>query len=188
MEIYRADTPNKLIVGDPLYFQQYKGEKLASLIVDITPPKHFDARIVLEEFPCDELPELMLKTMSIYLAPAATMDVYLRGMMYESQIVTEKGIGVDSAAYRIRVGDREEIFNTGGDGYWGSHTEFNRSIGGKKVQDATITTVYMPDDMSMDDVRGYNALFLKYLTNTFTERERNRRYKYRLFGAVISPE
>ncbi len=153
-ETYRADTPNKLIVGDPLYFQQYKGERLANLIVNLDPPKHFDIRVVLEEYPCEELPELMLRTMSIYIAPAATMDVYLSGMMYESQAVAEKGIGVDSAAYRIRAGDREEVFKTGGDGYWGNHTEISRSIGGKKALDATITTVFMPDYMSMDDVRG----------------------------------
>lgn len=160
-ETYRADTPNKLIFGDPLYFQQYKGERLANLIVNLDPPKHFDTRVVLEEFPCEELPELMLRTMSVYFAPAATMDVYLSGMMYESQDVTEKGITVDSAAYRIRVGDREEVFKTGGDGYWGNHTEYSRSIDGKKLRDATITTIYMPDDMSMDDVRGYMNFFFE---------------------------
>ncbi len=48
-EIYSAKCPKRLQFGDPMYFEEFKGEKLASLVADCRLPRHFAARGVLKE-------------------------------------------------------------------------------------------------------------------------------------------
>ena len=49
-EIYKVQTPKRIVFGDPLYFEEYKGEQLKKLVVDYEVPAKFDtARLVLEE-------------------------------------------------------------------------------------------------------------------------------------------
>ena len=33
-EIYKVQTPKRIVFGDPLYFEEYKGKKLASLVLE----------------------------------------------------------------------------------------------------------------------------------------------------------
>ena len=50
-EIYSVKCPKRVQFGDPLYFEEYKGKKLASLVADCTPPRNFVAKVVLTEEP-----------------------------------------------------------------------------------------------------------------------------------------
>lgn len=89
-ETYMVNLPKKIVFGDPLYFEEFKGEKLDSLVVDFSPPRHFEAAVVLQEAPFDEMPDITDRTMTIFLAPAKTMGVYLNDMVFESQDETFK--------------------------------------------------------------------------------------------------
>ena len=69
----------------------------------MSPPRHFDAKIVLQEAPFEEMPDVMDRTMTIFLAPSKTMGVYLNDMIFESQDETTKDIGVDTAQYLLKI-------------------------------------------------------------------------------------
>ena len=48
-ETYKIKCPKHIVFGDPLYFEEYKGELLKKLVVDYEVPAKFDtARLVLE--------------------------------------------------------------------------------------------------------------------------------------------
>ena len=126
-EIYKVQTPKRIVFGDPLYFEEFSGARLEQLVVDVQPPEAFGARVVLREFSAAEAPDTLIRTMEVYLAPEEDMDIYLRGMKYELQECIEKEIGVDTARYYLQVDDREDILHTGGDGYWGSYEELSRN-------------------------------------------------------------
>lgn len=145
-ETYMVNLPKKIVFGDPLYFEEFKGKKLDSLVVDFSPPRHFEAVVVLQESPFDEFPDVMNRTMTIFLAPAKTMGVYLNDMIFESQDETLKEIGVDTAQYYLKVDDIEETIRTGGDGYWGGYMELSRTINGHRILDAAIISISMPED------------------------------------------
>lgn len=119
-ETYSVKCPQRFVFGDPYYFTRFEGEKLRSLIVDYRPPQGFEARIVLEENILEEYPDFMKRTMTLYTAPAHTIQTYADGMMYKGQDTSIKEIGVDTACYLIEVDGRSETLKTGGDGYWGS--------------------------------------------------------------------
>ena len=101
-EIYKVKNPKRIVFGDPLYFEEFKGAELKRLTVDYRPPKHFDAaRLVLEEEPNEELPKYMNRSITLYLAPHQTIDVYTSGQIYASQKIAKKDIGVDTARYYL---------------------------------------------------------------------------------------
>ena len=107
--------PKHLKIGDPWYFKREEGAELERLTVDEDIPAHFDqARVTLEEYPCDEYPDLMLLDMTLYLSPAKTMDTYLAGQMYKSQTTTEKVICVDTAQYLLNLDGRDDVIHNGG--------------------------------------------------------------------------
>lgn len=56
-ETYSVKLPKHIVFGDPWYFEEYNGEKLDSLVVDMNPPSRFQARVVLEEVPDEEYPD-----------------------------------------------------------------------------------------------------------------------------------
>ena len=158
-EIYRVKHPDRITFGNPYYFEQFHGDKLRRLTCDLKVPDWMDARIVLredlmerEDYDDDDLfarfseDELKRRALVIYLAPPKTMQTYLDGMQYESQKVDEKQIGVDTACYLLRVGDRAETVYTAADGYWGGVETLYRVIGGETYHDAVIITVEMPED------------------------------------------
>lgn len=161
-ETYKVKRPDRVIWGDPWYMEEYSGERLKELIVDFRSPKHFDARVVLEEQPMDEFPDMMLYTMSIYLAPKQTIETYMKGLMYESQKHTVKDIGVDTAKYYIKVDGQDDTIRTGGDGYWGDYQEMFRMVAGKqKILDAAIITIAMSEYETMDSMRDYLKYFFQ---------------------------
>lgn len=149
-EVYKVQCPEHIVFGDPLYFEQYKGQKLRSLVVDYKPPRHFEARLVLLEQKSERFEDFMERSMEIYLAPAETIKTYMDGMQYESQQVKEKMIGVDTARYLLAVNGRSDVICTGGDGYWGSETELYRQIGTHKISDAMIISVVPPDETGFE--------------------------------------
>lgn len=163
-ETYKVKCPSYIKWGDPLYFKQYKGEKLEKLILNLQPPNRFDARLVLQEERCKEFPSYMIRTMALYMAPEQTIEIYMQQMMYEGQEQTVKNIGVDSACYHLKTDGYSEDIRTGGDGYWGDYQEFFRTIHGNKYLDAAIVTILMPDYMTMEDVRGFAKRFFENMT------------------------
>lgn len=49
-EIYKVKCPKRIVFGDPMYFEEFKGAELKRLTVDYKTSKFFDAaRLVLEE-------------------------------------------------------------------------------------------------------------------------------------------
>lgn len=155
-EIYKVQTPKRIVFGDPLYFEEFSGARLEQLVVDVQPPEAFGARVVLREFSAAEAPDTLIRTMEVYLAPEEDMDIYLRGMKYELQECIEKEIGVDTARYYLQVDDREDILHTGGDGYWGSYEELSRNTRDGRMVEAAILTVIWPEYESMESIWSIN--------------------------------
>lgn len=89
------------------------------------------------------------------------MQTYLQDMVYESQTHTVKKLGVDTARYYLGVDDRDDIIRTGGDGYWGAYHEMTRMIRGHIHLDATILTIAVPDNVSMEDMRQWLNYFFQ---------------------------
>ena len=170
-ETYAVKLPKHIVFGDPLYFEEFEGEKLKNLVVDFKPPRYFEAKVVLEETPYDEMPDEMSRTMTIFLAPAKTMGVYLNDMIFESQDETCKEIGVDTAQYYIKVDNNEDTIRTGGDGFWGCYMELNRNVKGHRILDAAIISICMPEDETFDSMRERVHYFFEKVTLTANARE-----------------
>ena len=83
-ETYYVKLPKHIVFGDPWYFEEYSGEKLDSLVVDMNPPSHFQARVVLEAVQDEKYPDAMLHTLCLYMAPEQTIQTYMQDMFYES--------------------------------------------------------------------------------------------------------
>ena len=160
-EIYKVKPPERIVFGDPMYFEQCKKGELKRLTVDYKPPDSFRAKVVLEETPYEECPDEMFRAMSIYFAPSQTIDVYAQGKQYESQDYISRDIGVDSARYLLGMDGNYDIFSTGGDGYWGEYAELFRTVNGKQYVDAVIITVVMPEYETMEDMRKWLKYFFK---------------------------
>lgn len=160
-EIYKVKPPERIVFGDPMYFEQCKKEELKRLTVDYKPPDSFSAKVVLEETPYEECPDEMCRAMSIYFAPSQTIDVYAQGKQYESQDYISRDIGVDSARYLLGIDGNYDIFSTGGDGYWGEYAELFRTVNGKRYVDAVIITVVMPEYETMESMRNWLKYFFK---------------------------
>lgn len=153
METYKTDIPKRFCVGDPLYYEQFKGEKLNNLVVDINPPSYFTSRVVLFEDQEETDPEFAARAMIVYLAPEKTIETYMKNMMYESQDLKTKPIGVDTARYRIEVDGRADIVYTGGDGWWGNCDILSRNISGRPIIDSYTVVLNMPEFENMDSMR-----------------------------------
>ena len=160
-ETYYVKLPKHIVFGDPWYFEEYSGEKLDSLVVDMNPPSHFQARVVLEAVQDEKYPDAMLHTLCLYMAPEQTIQTYMQDMFYESQTYTVKEIGVDTAQYYLCVDNSDDTIHTGGDGYWGSYHEITRNVRGKTILDAAILMIALPEDMAMEDMREFLHYFFE---------------------------
>ncbi|MDD3278654.1 MAG: hypothetical protein PHG16_07185 [Lachnospiraceae bacterium] len=160
-ESYEVKCPRHIVFGDPLYFEEFKGERLKELVVNFKPPQYFKTGVILKEEEVPECPGFTLRTMSIYLAPKETLGTYLSGKMYEGQQIQQKEIGVDSACYIISVDGREEDIKTGGDGYWGDMQTFYHLHDQRKVKDAVILTVVIPDFVDFKDMQKWVNYFFE---------------------------
>lgn len=156
-ETYFVKCPRHVRVGDPMYFEEYEGRKLKSLVVDQKIPKGFSARVVIteEELDPELFPEETFQNLSIYMAPEQYLDTYVAGKYYEGQQIAQKEIGVDTARYLLEIDDRYDEIKTGGDGGWGDYYEFYRkgSSGRKKIVDAIWISLVIPEEKTFDDVR-----------------------------------
>lgn len=154
-ETYKVKAPKHITIGDPWYFGKFTGAELERLTVDKDIPAHLtDARVVLEEYPCDEMPDLMLLDMTIYIAPKPTINTYLENQMYAAQEATEKVIGVDTAKYFLSVDGNSDTIHTGADGMWGSYSELKHIMSSNKLFDAIIIQLGFSSDFdSMESLR-----------------------------------
>ena len=150
-EIYKIRCPGHILFGDPLCLEEK--ERYMNVLVDYTPDKNFDARIVLKESPVPEDKNINLLSMELYFSPAEDIHVYLKNMMFGGQETETKGVAVDTAQYRIEVDERYLNMHTGGDGWWGSFTEFYRNVGSGKVSDAVILTVLVPEEEGFEGMK-----------------------------------
>lgn len=80
-------------------------------------------------------------------------DPYMKDLMFKGQDMEEKGIGVDTAQYLIEVDGRYEEINTGGDSWWGRNLEFTHRIGAKRALDASVVTIWMPEDETFEGMK-----------------------------------
>lgn len=158
-ETYAVACPKSVRFGDPDYWNDFKGKKLASLVVDCKPPTGFDAVVVLTEEPYEKYPEMMELTMTLVMAPEKLIDIYAEGYYYKGQSITEKEIGVDSACYLIEVDGRYHEFHTGGDGYWGEYAEYSRVQGSLRKLDAIVMIVSMSEFETFESMRDYTNYF-----------------------------
>lgn len=152
-EEFRVDCPRRIVVGDPSYFEEFSGERLKRLTASYTPPRFFEARVLLTEVEFSDFPGEKLCGMSVYMAPKETIETYAEGMMYEGQEVSTKEIGVDTAQYLMMVDGQSDTIHTGGDGYWGRCEEYSRKIGDKKYVDAIAIHLSMPEFDSYETVK-----------------------------------
>lgn len=158
-EMYTVKRPERIRFGDPLYFEQFTGKELSDLVVDVSPPSQFAARLILEEKEMEEFPGFLDRTMKLYLAPEKVIKTYTDGFMYEGQKQEGNAIGVDTANYLFDVDERSEIISTGVDGYWGSYDAFHHYHKGTKVLDAVIVTVSMPESVDFDGMKQMASYF-----------------------------
>ena len=154
-ETYKVKPPEYVSMGDPWYFEKYTGDELERLTLQqAIHPFYNAARVTIEENPCEDMPELTLLDMTLYIAPEKTIDTYLSGMMYEDEEVYEKIIGVDTAKYNFQINDRDADIYTGADGIWGSYTEYYRNVKGMKFVDAMVISLGFSSDMdTIDSIR-----------------------------------
>ena len=175
-ETYKVKLPKHIVIGDPSYFRDFSGSELERLTVDYDGPKNFtDARVTIESSPCEEMPELTLLDMTIYLAPKSTMHTYLEGMIYKSQSHTDKDIGVDTAQYLLEVDNKSDTIYTAADGCWGNFQEIFREMNGKKMVDAVIISLGFPDDLetfeSMREHLNYYFEDVEQVPNAFEDED-----------------
>ncbi len=159
MEIYKVKTPSRFRFGDPLYYKQYSKKRLKELVVDISPSVILETRLVLDTYETDESDPEAMTTLTIFIAPARFLPFYVDGLKFVSQDEVTREIGVDSASYRLAVDDRVLEFSTGGDGYWGHYTEYQRTRNHMTLVDAMIISIDMPPCDSRDTILSN----LKYL-------------------------
>ena len=172
-ETYKIKRPGHILFGDPLCLEDK--EFFWNVLVDYKPEKYFDARLVLKEEPDPEDGTFILQSMNLYFAPAQDMDVYMKERMYEGQLTDSKGVAVDTARYHIEADGRELNVHTGADGWWGSFTEFYRMDGGRKISDAAILTIYVPEEMSF----AWMKLNARYLFGELQSLEKTQKRKPR---------
>lgn len=156
-EIYQIRRPGHILFGDPLCLEN-KG-CFKHVLVDYRPEKYFDVRLVLKEEPDPEDARFILKYMDLYFAPSQDLKIYMNNRMYQGQQSESKGVAVDTARYHIEVDGRELDIHTGADGWWGSFTEFYRMDGNRKISDAAILSIYVPEEMNFSWMK-QNARYL----------------------------
>lgn len=163
-ELYKIKCPRHIVFGDPMYFEDYEGKRLEELIVNYKPPQHFEAGVVLREEVHTEYAGVIMRTMSIYLAPKETLGTYMSGMIYEGQQMEQKEIGVDSASYVIHVDDRQDEIKTGGDGYWGEIETLYRKQGQQTSTNAVIVHIAIPDFVDFKEMQQWVHYFFEDAT------------------------
>ncbi len=112
MESYKVKLPRQIRIGDPWYYEQFSGEKLDSLVIDINPPEDFETRVVLTD-------DGDTCSLQFCLAPKNFLKIYMQGKMLAYQQYDSKCIAVDTAKFRLAIDDRSDMVYTGGDGLWG---------------------------------------------------------------------
>ncbi len=154
-ERYKIKCPKHILFGDPLYLEQYEHDqkRLRELVVDYSPESSFAAGLILKEEPYQKDPAYTLLSINLYFAPEQHLGIYMRDWMYKGQKIEEKGVGVDTACYILEVDGRYEDVKTGGDGWWGRTQEFSHTSRGKKVLDAVVVTIWMPDEETFEGMK-----------------------------------
>lgn len=161
-ETYQIKSPQHIMFGDPLYFERFTGDDLQRFTVDYKTAKSFNAaRLVLQEQPNKMSPEFIDRTMTLYLAPHQTVDVYADDKMFAAQQVEEKPLCVDTARYLLNVDGRSNVIRTGADGWWGSFQELYRQNGNSRISDAVILTIFMPEDYGFDRMKQLAGYFFE---------------------------
>lgn len=175
-EEYQVKCPKHIVFGDPLYFVQFKGSHLDKLVVDFKSPKWFDtARLVLQEQENDKFPEMMNRTMTLYLGLNRFIQTHVDDKIFVFEKYQERSLGVDTARYLINVDGRCVQIHTGSDGWWGSLGEIYAHFDGKKpVLDAVILTIDMPELCSFKDMKRFAGYLFEDLQPVPVEKQKKK--------------
>ena len=163
-EIYKAKPPKRVILGDPKYFEQFSGARLRKRIVDFKVPKHFAARVVLNQ--TDDT----AGTLQLYLAPKDHLQTHMRGLLRQGQESKIRQIALESERYCVQI-DKNEDSICAESGCWASFEEIVHWENGKKVLDAAILSITMPASETMQEMRQRVQYFFQNteLTGNATE-------------------
>ena len=152
-ETYKVNTPKKFVFGDPLDFEQGREERLKELAAIIDVPENFTARAVLEEIEVKGLPDDTGRVMTFFFSEDRLIKKLMQGQPFKLPKKREKMVDINSASYFLRVDNREKVFYTGGDGYWGSCAEYYRNTAQGEITAGIVVTVVMPDHTNMNEMR-----------------------------------
>lgn len=162
-EVFTVKNPKRIVIVDPYYIETMPKERVRQLVVAYKPPEYFETRLAIEELEMETLSDYgdsKFRAIKIYMAPKTAIDVYMKGCLYEGQKMEQRPIGVDTARYMIDVGDRQETYHTGADGYWGDTYEYRHKEGEKSYVDGIEIVLTMPEYMSFEKVKAsMNYLF-----------------------------
>ena len=155
----KVKMPTTIIVGDPLYFEEYPDRKDLVYNKEFRGKKDWVGIVTLSETET-EYKNITIEGTSLKVVYAPNEEfakVYLDDMKYKSQKIKNTQIGVDSARYSIQIDDKYHEINTGGDGYWGDISEFYR---GDKLDGIML-------DMELGDTSSFNDYkeIIEYLFN-----------------------
>lgn len=152
-ETYKVNTPKTFVFGDPLDFEQESEERLKELAAIIDVPENFTARAVLEEIEVKGLPNDIGRVMTFFFSEDRLIKKLMQGQAFKLPKKREKMVDINSASYFLRVDNREKVFYTGGDGYWGSCAEYYRNTAQGEITAGIVVTVVMPDHTDMNEMR-----------------------------------
>lgn len=166
-------TPHHIVFGDPMYFEDYADDKkrLKSLVTNLTLTKaqrnEFGCVVRLscgkkeEKLPNGENFSYMEKIITILMCVPKDFDVYLSDLKYTNQTVKSKEIGVDSHTYYLQVNENDDEINTNADDCWGMESLYYGKINGKRVLQAVVINIALPDEMSEKEINQYMDYFFK---------------------------
>lgn len=166
-KVTKVKCPKHIILGDPLYFEEYTGRELKRLVVDYNPPEQYMAMVKIKEKKSD-IPHLewieppTYCVMTLYLGPKENIEVYARDEIYEHQQWKKKGLRAASDRYLVNVDGQEDELHTRGDGEWGYFIEiYDRDEHGKKRTQGVVINMILPEDVDFDDAGVLVKYFFK---------------------------
>lgn len=93
---------------------------------------------------------------------------------YKVQQEENKVIGVDTARYLLEVDGRYDEIKTMADGAWGIASEFYRMDGNRRISDAVIIVVDVPEDKDFQGMRELAQYFFEDMEQIVQKKRRKK--------------
>lgn len=140
--------PDRIAIGDPDYFNGFKGSRLEELVADEKLKKSWSGMAVFENTVYEGIP---LSYVKIIFSPKEHLTAYKNDVLFEGQTYEDKTLGTDSASYIISTltgeSHNEYLMHTGADGAYGVCRKIYSRHRKKKILDAVIFDLSVPNDM-----------------------------------------